>query len=358
VDVGRPLREFPSAVGATASSTGPSTAQYDYDGTQLLVGAWARYVYGADGDRIARLGGGPRLWFINDRTGRPLTLVDDNAVALIRVKKPGAYKTPDESVVRYQRRDRRLDLGRQRLVWTTWSGLGQNSPGLDDPFVYGIGERDLATKLYYTSERWYDAESGRYLNENPNGLAGENAYRYQRNNPKNIEVDTTDYRDGFTKAVGLLCRRGGHADGGDDVADASGHGLRRRGAVRFGSVRRGAQTWAKALNLSLMVLNPANASGWLADGLKVINTTATVGGAISAAEALGHGDNGRGVDVRGGFGWCRCRVARRPAPRVCSPPPCSAACTWCRGFRTWSRRTRCSPRATSSAACWVWRARG
>jgi len=120
--------------------------------------------------------------------------------------------------------------------------------------------------------------------------------------------------------------------------------------VQYDSAAYGAGTnLGKALNLSLMVLNPANASGWLADGLKVINTTATVGGAISAAEALGHGDMGAALMFAAGS-----VVSMSRGTSACTKGMFAAALQRgmhvVQGIQDWSRRTRCSPRATSSAA--------
>jgi len=148
-------------------------------------------------------------WYINDRTGRPLTLVDDNAVALIRVKKPGAYKTPDESVVRYHDETEGWIWADSGWVWTTWSGPGPEFAGPRRSVRLRHRRARPGTKLYYTSERWYDAESGRYLNENPNGLAGRMPIAISATIRRTSRSTRPTIADGFTKAVDFFARRGG-----------------------------------------------------------------------------------------------------------------------------------------------------
>ncbi len=54
-------------------------------------------------------------------------------------------------------------------------------------YGYTGRERDVDTGLYYYRARWYDAQAGRFLSEDPIGLAGGiNWYAYVGNNPANL----------------------------------------------------------------------------------------------------------------------------------------------------------------------------
>jgi RHS repeat-associated protein len=68
------------------------------------------------------------------------------------------------------------------------------SPATDAVFFFTGRERD-ANELVYLRARYYVSESGRFLSEDPIGLAGElvNSYRYVGNDPINL-VDPTGLR--------------------------------------------------------------------------------------------------------------------------------------------------------------------
>jgi len=59
------------------------------------------------------------------------------------------------------------------------------SPGtVNQPYTYTGRELDSETGLYYYRARYYDAETGRFLQKDPIGLRGGiNIYRYASNNP-------------------------------------------------------------------------------------------------------------------------------------------------------------------------------
>lgn len=59
-------------------------------------------------------------------------------------------------------------------------------PNLKQPFIYTGREYDEETGLYYYRARYYDADIGRFISEDPIGLAGGiNVYAYVGNNPVN-----------------------------------------------------------------------------------------------------------------------------------------------------------------------------
>lgn len=66
--------------------------------------------------------------------------------------------------------------------------------GTPNPLQYMARELDATTGLYYVRNRWYDPEMGRFISEDPIGLAGGiNLYAYAENNPVS-----------FTDPMGLL----------------------------------------------------------------------------------------------------------------------------------------------------------
>ncbi|MBI3838857.1 MAG: RHS repeat-associated core domain-containing protein, partial [Planctomycetia bacterium] len=53
-------------------------------------------------------------------------------------------------------------------------------------YLYTAREYDAATGLQYNRERWYDPHTGRWISQDPIGLAADaNPYRYVGNDPTN-----------------------------------------------------------------------------------------------------------------------------------------------------------------------------
>jgi RHS repeat-associated protein len=60
----------------------------------------------------------------------------------------------------------------------------QTSEGTENPLQYMARELDAVTGLYYVRNRWYDPQMGRFISEDPIGLAGGmNLYEYAASNP-------------------------------------------------------------------------------------------------------------------------------------------------------------------------------
>jgi RHS repeat-associated protein len=76
-------------------------------------------------------------------------------------------------------------------------------------YLYTGRDYDVATKLEYNRERWYDANSGRWLTQDPIGFdAGDaNLYRYAGNDPTNVTDPSGLYEQdihfGMTYYIGL-----------------------------------------------------------------------------------------------------------------------------------------------------------
>jgi len=87
-----------------------------------------------------------------------------------------------------------------RYQYTPWGELetGESKYATYDPLGFTARERDDETRLYYYRARYYDPQLGRFISEDPIGLAGgPNVYAYVNNNP----INNTD-------PTGLWCAAG------------------------------------------------------------------------------------------------------------------------------------------------------
>jgi RHS repeat-associated protein len=99
----------------------------------------------------------------------------------------------------------------------TYRPFGQQDAPLnegDQPLQFMARERDGVTGIYYVRARWYDADLGRFVSEDPIGLnGGINTYAYANNDPINLRdpsgldpfVDCTRYKEGTSNATILWC---------------------------------------------------------------------------------------------------------------------------------------------------------
>ncbi|MCA3864721.1 MAG: RHS repeat protein, partial [Burkholderia sp.] len=119
---------------------------------------------------LTRLAGGKRYHYLNDHLGTPQELVDDD----------------------------------RKVVWAAdFESHGQSKcqivAEIDNPIRFPGQYRDLESGLYYNRHRYYDPETGRYINQDPIGLhGGANAYAYADNRP----VDAIDPTGLATIAAG------------------------------------------------------------------------------------------------------------------------------------------------------------
>ena len=71
-------------------------------------------------------------------------------------------------------------------IYDSFGNLTNSTGTLRNPFQYTAREFDQETSLYYYRARYYDAETGRFISEDPMGFdAGVNFYAYVENNPIN-----------------------------------------------------------------------------------------------------------------------------------------------------------------------------
>jgi len=89
-----------------------------------------------------------------------------------------------------------------RYQYTPWGEMetGESTYTTYDPLGFTARERDDETRLYYYRARYYDPQLGRFISEDPIGLAGgPNVYAYVGNNPINntdpsgLEAECTDW---------------------------------------------------------------------------------------------------------------------------------------------------------------------
>ena len=117
--------------------------------------------------------------------------------------------------------------------YTPWGEPEAVTQTVEQPLRYMAREYDEVTGLYQVRARWYDPQQGRFVSEDPIGLAGGlNPYAYAGNNPINATdpfglceewhtIETTTYPDGHVTSrivrvyyKGDDCPGGGGGSGG------------------------------------------------------------------------------------------------------------------------------------------------
>ena len=167
--------------GDSLSGTTVTSAHFIYDGDNLVLelgdsgGVEARVLDGPAVDQVLAQedGAGTVTWALGDNQGTIRDLV---------TYAPGTGNT---SVVDH----------------LTYSAFGAPLSGLAADFLFGYTGRfyDQATGLQWNLNRWYDPSVGKWLSEDPSGLAADaNPYRYCDNGP----TDGTD-PTGFDVGVNL-----------------------------------------------------------------------------------------------------------------------------------------------------------
>src|SRR5205823_4168601 len=113
------------------------------------------------------------LWYVTDRTGSVIDLVNAEGVAVQRTKYDGFHAQVEWGA------DRVYDFSIDPPV-LVWQGSG-----VHDRFKLNGREADPVTGLQYYRGRWYDPDTARWVSESPGGLAGGdvNLYRFAHNGP-------------------------------------------------------------------------------------------------------------------------------------------------------------------------------
>jgi RHS repeat-associated protein len=197
----------------------PLTEYFVYDGDELAMtfassdGAGEtpvlthRYLYGPQTDQVladevfagaGSTGGSPVsddvLWLLADHQGTVRDVIDSSGA----LRKHVDY----DSFGKFSEKATPYTLGQHASEWYfDRQGVGITDPAthaeaVDQLFYYTGREWDAEAGLYNYHARWYDPEMGRFLSEDPSGIAGgddANLYRYVGNSPLNF-TDPTGLR--------------------------------------------------------------------------------------------------------------------------------------------------------------------
>jgi RHS repeat-associated protein len=153
-----------NGLGERVSRAGTSGSRYVYDGDDLALevdpfGNKVReftYYPGIDQPHSVLEANGAVYYFAMDYLGHVDALINTSG-----------------SIVNYYQ-------------YSPWGVPEITSEGVSNTIRFMAREFDNATGLYYVRNRWYDPETGRFISEDPIGLAGGiNLYSYAGNDPVN-----------------------------------------------------------------------------------------------------------------------------------------------------------------------------
>ena len=172
----------------TSKSDGTNTTEYLLNGTQILAqatnGTTLSFFYDQQGNRVGMADGNNKFYYyIYNLQGDVIALADAATGKL---------------VVTY--------------TYDAWGKLVElkdttaNSVGTQNPFRYRGYYYDTETSLYYLQTRYYDANTGRFINADGQlneGVLGYNMFAYCENNPV-MRDDPTGHFWGLLLGVALV----------------------------------------------------------------------------------------------------------------------------------------------------------
>ena len=155
------------ALGRRVSRQGKSvgvTAKYTYDGLDVILDdggeGIVKYQNGLGIDnKLKMVSNGNAKYFLQDHLGSTVSLTDSSGAVVSSAN---------------------------------YDSFGNSTNNLTTRYQYTGREKDEFTGLMYYRARWYDANLGRFISEDPIGFAGgdANLFGYVKNNPQNF-VDAT-----------------------------------------------------------------------------------------------------------------------------------------------------------------------
>ncbi len=233
---------------------------------------------------VARIdpSGTPQVcWYVTDKDGAVLDLVDDQGRMRKRLKESG-FKTEDVLTVSGTPTGW-VPNSDGTWTWVSWTP----SATVSDRMTLAGQEYDATTSLLFTGGRYYDQDQKRYIGEEPGGLEGQNAYRYPRNSPSNLKPTKRKARDPFEAQVDFFA----------GVADTLTLGLTSKlrqtldiDAVNYDSAMYTVGSHVgHAINTALMFVNPASVGGALGEALGVMNKVQEAVGLVQGVQALAEG---------------------------------------------------------------------
>jgi RHS repeat-associated protein len=171
-----------------ASTNGGSSCQYFYDGAgrrakAIRNGVTTKYIYGASGDLLAEVDGAT-----NSIT--KYYIYGNGLIASIK-----ASSTAEVNCYHFDFRGNTVaitDSWQETICAYGYGPFGEaqvveKDATVDNPFTF-CGQHGVMQEpdgIYYMRARYYDSETGRFISEDPLGLAGGDVtlYNYANNNP-------------------------------------------------------------------------------------------------------------------------------------------------------------------------------
>jgi len=164
------------ALGRRVSKSGPSgTTKYVYEGAQVvqeLDGANAikrEYIWGDSIDELHAIKQNGQMYYVHENSIGSVAAITDSTGALVERYDYDVFGTPTVTYAAGTAVDPRV------------SSLGQ-------PYSFQGRERDAETGLFYFRARYYSAELGRFISQDPLSYAasGPSLYTFVHNSPVNL----------------------------------------------------------------------------------------------------------------------------------------------------------------------------
>jgi len=312
--------------GNRMTSTDAGGTTYAWNHENILTGIVennpsrsVQYHYDGMNNRIARIEGSNTTKYVLDLSGdmsRVLAETDENGtIQAYYVYGLGLISriTPDESrhFYHYNNRGDTIALTdtsgnvTDSYSYDEYGKLLESTGSTENPFKFvgRYGVMDEGDNLYFMRARFYDAEAGRFLSEDPLGFEGGdwNLYAYVRNNP----ILFSDPLGLWTFSLGLTSSAGLGLGGGGGSFYNIGHDPSKGlfggwSASLTGNVEGGAFGGLGGSTQLNLQFTDANTTSQL-EGLALVAGTSAGLGLVGGAEYI-FGNGYRGTNIYGGLG--------------------------------------------------------